>query len=202
MQYSTVKVWDKFVIFYHWSQVLVVFGAFIAIEFNEVDIHELLGYILTILVLSRVVWGFVGSKYARFSNFAYPLSSVISYVTSLRKHTPEYYLGHNPAGGCMVFVLIATLLGLIFTGLFTLGSIEFEGPLTDLLASIPDFVANDIRKIHELAGEFIIFILVPIHLMGVVVSTRLHKENLVGAMLTGKKKISGSTQVNNTNGNK
>jgi len=118
---QTVTVWDPFVRFFHWTLVICIIGQFITAEDFQ-DAHVILGYVIIGLVLSRILWGFVGTKHARFNDFLYRPSTTIRYLKSLFNGPPEHYIGHNPAGGAMIIVLLLSLLVTTFTGLMTLGS--------------------------------------------------------------------------------
>ena len=126
---QTVKVWDPFVRFFHWTLVFCIIGQFITAEDFQ-NVHVILGYVIIGLVLSRILWGFIGTKYARFNDFLYRPSTTIRYLKSLFNGRPEHYIGHNPAGGLMIIVLLLSLLVTTFTGLMTLGS-EGKGPFAD-----------------------------------------------------------------------
>ena len=94
------------------------------------NVHVKLGYFLICLVLARILWGFFGSKHARFSDFVYGPGTIITYLKGLIKGNPKHYLGHNPAGGIMIIILLFSLLVTSFTGLKILGS-KGQGPLAD-----------------------------------------------------------------------
>lgn len=196
-----IKVWDLPVRIFHWS--LVTFFVISYLTGDELDtIHAWSGYIVTVLILFRILWGFVGTKYARFSNFIYSLTEVKAYLKSLLTNSPKHYLGHNPAGGVMVLVLLTSLVFTCFSGLKAYG-VEGHGPLASVdMSLISTAYADDDKhdgdkkhedeedefwkEIHEFFGNFTLF-MVLIHIAGVVVSSRLHKESLVKAMVTGYK---------------
>jgi len=206
----TVKVWDIFVRTFHWTLVVSVIGLFISGEEFE-SVHIRLGYFVTFLVLARVVWGFIGTKHARFSDFLYPPSKIYQYLKGLVSSRPDHYLGHNPAGGLMVIILLLSLLLTSFTGLKILAA-KGKGPLANGYISMSKLAYADEDKsrdhdfkgrkrnkgekeddlwedIHESMTSFIILLTI-IHFSGVIVSSWAHKENLILAMITGTKKIS------------
>jgi cytochrome b len=181
-----VKVWDGFVRFFHWSLVLSFIAAYLTFQLGMQETHAILGYFITGLIVFRVTWGFIGSKYARFSDFIYSPKTVISYVKSIRSGHPAHYLGHNPAGGAMVLALLLALVIITVSGLVILGIIEFDGPLVGILHNISDETAYTFREIHEV-GINVMLVLIGLHIVGVILASVQHKKNLVKAMLTGYK---------------
>ena len=157
------------------------------------------------LVLLRILWGLVGTKHARFNDFIFSSSKVVQHVKDIGSGSPRHYFGHNPAGGYMVILLLSTLLLVTFSGLKTYG-IEGHGPFavnTD--TSVRSFAKAEMgtvedseegekegesfwEGIHEAASNFML-VLIALHILGVVMSSRLHKENLFKAMITGRKNI-------------
>lgn len=204
----SVKVWDIYVRIFHWTLLLVVLEQFITGEDLQ-SVHVPFGYFLIFLILSRTVWGFIGPKHARFNDFIYPPEDIIRYLKGLVNGRPIHYVGHNPAGGLMVIVLLLSLFVTAFTGLKTLAA-EGKGPLAVNGSSIVQMAyADDDERDHEEGGTyrngksetdtiweeiheamtgFMIFLIV-IHVCGVIVSSWVHKENLIFSMITGIKKI-------------
>lgn len=183
---SSIKVWDPFVRIFHWSLVLLFIIAF-ASEDGPAAVHIYAGYGISLLVLFRVFWGFVGTRYARFSNFLYGRSAQKRYLSSLIHRQPEHYTGHNPAGGMMVFILLAALLLQCFLGMVMIAG-DGEGPLAGSFLSI--FSNSVTEEIHDLLGHGLL-LLIAIHVSGVLVSSLLHRENLIRAMITGRKAAKG-----------
>ena len=183
---ATVKVWDRFLRFFHWTLVLCFAMAFISGEVRASSIHVITGYVLCVLLAARVYWGFKGSEYARFRAFIYPISEALEYLRSMLKGNPKHYYGHNPAGALMVFTMFGLLAVIFISGLLTLGTIDFEGPLLFLANRVSDETSYVFRHLHEFLPPVALG-LVALHLLGVLVGSIQHKENLVRAMLTGKK---------------
>jgi cytochrome b len=218
---KTVKVWDIFIRVFHWSLVASIIIQIITAESFK-KVHVNVGYFIIILFLTRLVWGFIGSKHARFADFIYPPHEIFGYLKGILKGNPKHYVGHNPAGGAMVFTMLFFLLLTTMAGLKTLGA-EGKGPLADFPIRIvneahangdrdnshADQEDHDGRKynredrnghdkdgkkehlwkeIHEFLVGIIIFLIV-IHICGVIVSSYLHKENLIRAMFTGEKNL-------------
>lgn len=201
---NPVPVWDILIRIFHWSLVVSFTIAYLTEDELE-DLHVIAGYVVLGLISFRVVWGFIGTKYARFSNFIYSFSEIKAYLLSLTSNKPKHYLGHNPAGGIMIIALLLSLFATTISGLKVYG-VEGHGPLADNgveVLVISKAYADDNEHEHEgkheenKEEEFweeiheffanLTLLLVFIHIAGVVVSSRLHGENLVRAMITGKK---------------
>ncbi len=193
-----VKVWDRFLRFFHWTLVLCFTTAFISGEVHLSTIHELVGYTLCVLLAARLYWGFRGSEYARFRAFIFPVSEAVSYLRSMLKGNPRHYYGHNPAGALMVFTMFGLLAVIFLSGLLTLGTIDFGGPLAFLANRVSDDASYVFRHVHEFLPNVALGLVV-LHLLGVLVGSIQHKENLVRAMLTGRKSPPLQSESNNQN---
>jgi len=169
---ATVRVWDPFVRIFHWSLVALVIVA--VATGDEVEwLHLAAGYAIAALVALRVLWGFVGSRHARFSAFVRPPSEVLRFVgQSLRLKAPRY-LGHNPAGGAMIVAMLALIAFIAATG-FMLTTDAYWGSKT-------------LKGVHE-AAAYTLIGLAFAHVAGVVLASVEHGENLVRAMITGRKR--------------
>ena len=190
-----VKVWDLFVRVFHWTLVLGFVTAFISGEVHAPLVHVLIGYYLVGLLIARVYWGFKGSEYARFRSFVFSPRETLAYAQGMIKGNPKHYLGHNPAGALMVFALLALLALILVSGLATLGWVGYEGPLVSMANDVSDETAALFREIHQCL-PWVGVGLVALHLLGVVSGSMQHKENLVRAMLTGKKQaVSDSESI-------
>lgn len=197
---QTIKVWDIFVRLFHWSLVLLFALAWLSGEGDLEQLHAWAGYLIGILVAMRLIWGIIGTKHARFSNFIYRPVEVAAYLKSLTTAYPKHFTGHNPAGGAMVVVMLFILTLVTWTGLETYAA-EGHGPLASSSMQITTAHADDDwsdHHSHHDAGEFwedihefsvnLMLILIFIHLAGVAISSLLHGENLPRAMITGRKK--------------
>ncbi len=193
---ATVKVWDIQIRLFHWTLVLGCVSAYLTAEFHLRDVHVLIGYMLCLLLVARIFWGFFGSQYAKFSSFIFSPAETFAYMRSMfGKHPVKHYLGHNPAGALMVFALLGLLTLIFSSGLVTLAVIDYEGPLMMLIDYVDDEASYAFRHLHELLTN-VGLVLVALHLMGVVGGSIQHNENLVRAMVTGRKASpahSGST---------
>ncbi|HHJ13637.1 MAG TPA: cytochrome B [Gammaproteobacteria bacterium] len=200
-----IRVWDPLLRIFHWSLVLAFSVAWLTGD-EESRIHIWSGYTVLGLISFRVVWGLLGSRHARFTDFLRGPAAVGQYLRSLAGGRPQHYEGHNPAGGWMVLAMLFTLFVVTLSGLEVYAIEEGRGPFagsTDTtpvtLAWIPTARADDDEdegesgedetaweEIHEASANFML-ILVFLHITGVLVSSRLHGENLVRAMITGRK---------------
>jgi len=198
---NTVQVWDPLIRIFHWALVVFFTTAFITGD-EESILHIYAGYTVIGLVLFRILLGFIGSDHARFRDFVFGPGKLVDYLKSLVSGNSKRYIGHNPAGGYMVVAMLITLLVVCVTGLKVYAA-EGHGPLavnaeTSLIASARAEEGSEVgeksennaeefwEEIHEAASYFML-VLIALHIIGVVVSGRLHKENLVKAMITGSK---------------
>jgi cytochrome b len=182
-----VSVWDVPTRLFHWTLVLSFTAAYFTAEFHHGYLHTLIGYFLCLLLVARVFWGFAGNQYARFKSFIFSPQETIAYLRAMVQNNPRYYFGHNPAGALMVFALLVLLALIILTGLVTLAVIDFEGPLLFLIDYFSDEASYAVRHLHGWLID-IALVMIPLHLLGVAAGSVQHKENLVRAMVTGKKK--------------
>jgi cytochrome b len=183
---SQIKVWDLPVRIFHWSLASLFLVAYIT-EDHFMTLHTLAGYIIGGLILFRLIWGFIGTEHARFKDFSYPPTRVISYLKSVISFKAEHYIGHNPAGGAMVFALLLFVAGTVFTGLVAYGGEQASGPFAGVMASTPRAVEKAAEEVHEFFANFTL-LLVLLHLTGVLLATLQHRENLVRSMVTGFKR--------------
>ncbi len=182
---TKIKVWDPLVRVFHWSMVTAFAIAYIT-EDDFLTIHSWAGYLILGLLVTRIIWGFVGSRYARFSNFVYSRATIVQFLKDTLRFRAKRYLGHNPAGGAMVILLITSLLITTLTGVALLGADEHAGPLASWFVASSDIWGEALEEVHEFFANFTLF-LVFVHIVGVLVESFIHKENLVSAMLSGFK---------------
>ncbi len=181
---SRIRVWDLPIRLFHW---LLVFS-FIATWLTEdndryLDFHVFFGYLFIGLLLFRLIWGIVGSHYARFAQFHYGFKAIRDYSKSLFSSHPQHFVGHNPAGSLAIFAIISLGLIVAVSGLLTLGGEEQHG----VFAGLFSFAEGEIfHEIHEISAWLLLGV-VGVHIAGVVVSSFLHRENLVRSMVTGYK---------------
>lgn len=166
-----ILVWDVPTRVFHWLLVSSFAGAYyIADSERYRDIHVKLGYIFLGLIAFRVLWGFWGTRYARFRSFLFKPGEVMAYLSALIKRKPSQYLGHNPAGSVAIWLLL--LLGII-------------SGVTGVMA-LKDIGGDIVVEWHDLVSEGMLAV-VAVHVLGVLVSSVMHRENLVRSMITGFK---------------
>lgn len=180
-----VKVWDPFIRIFHWSLASAFVLAYITEE-DVLSVHTLAGYVVLGLIVLRLVWGFIGTPHARFTDFAYSPANVWVFLTDTIYLRAKRYLGHNPAGGAMIFLLLISLLLTVFSGLAVYGT-ENSGPVAVLLAGAGEYVKEALEEVHEFFANLTL-LLVFIHVGGVVVESLIHRENLVASMVHGYKR--------------
>lgn len=174
-----VKVWDILVRFTHWA---VAAGVIANLAFTEDggQIHEYVGYTVVALVVIRLLWGFVGTKYARFSDFFPTPKRVKSHLNELKaqhvnnQSVKTEHLGHNPLGALMIFALWGAIIGLGLTGYLMESRVLGN---KDLFEGIHEVLANSL------------YVLVPLHVISAIVMSRLQKQNLIKSMVTGNKTV-------------
>lgn len=181
-----VKVWDPLVRFFHWSLVSAFIIAFVT-EDELMTLHSWAGYLILSLLLIRIVWGLVGTQHARFSDFIYSPGKILQFLKDTVHLRARRYLGHNPAGGAMVIMLMLSLLITGFSGMMLFGAEEQAGPLAGWFIGNGHQWGELLEEVHEFFANFTL-LLVFIHVAGVLVESFIHRENLVSAMLTGFKK--------------
>lgn len=171
MMSHRVLVWDVPTRVFHWLLVGSFAGAYYTADSERYrDIHVMLGYILLGLIAFRISWGFVGTRYAQFCSFLFKPSEVIAYLVSLTQQNAKLYLGHNPAGSVAIWLLV--LLGTV-SGVT--GVMVFQ-----------DIGGDIVVEWHDLVSEAML-VVVGLHVLGVIVSSVIHRENLVRSMVTGYK---------------
>lgn len=191
-----VRVWDPLIRVFHWSIVAAFAVAWLSAE--ELDtVHEVAGYVVAGLVAFRLIWGLVGSRYARFSQFLKGPRAVMSYLGDMARGKERRYLGHNPAGAAMIVALLVTLSGTALTGW-----LMAEPDRLALLPDMPQIVAparadddggaesgaeDVLEEVHETLANLML-LLVALHVGGVVLASFRHHENLARAMVTGDKR--------------
>lgn len=182
---STVKVWDPLVRIFHWLLVGAFFTAYLSAEESE-QLHILSGYLIISIVVGRLLWGFIGSPHARFKDFVVSPKTAINYFLAMVQRKHPRYLGHNPAGAIMILMLLGSVVATVFTGMVTLGIEEHTGPLANWVQNMGWHDDDVAEELHEFFANFTVFLVI-FHVSGVLLESLLHKDNLIKAMLTGKK---------------
>lgn len=178
-------VWDIFVRLFHWSLAASILFAWWSGEQggNWMQWHMYAGYSVLGLVLFRLLWGFAGSYYARFSEFVRSPAYTLKYGLQLAKRQEPHYIGHNPLGGWMVVMLLLLSAAQAGTGLFANDEIFTEGPLVHLVSYD---LSVEITRWHKLIFDGLL-IAIGLHLLGVIVHQVFKGEKLIQAMLHGRK---------------
>lgn len=189
-----MRIWDIPTRLFHWAIVLLVLLSFISVEAEWMQIHLLSGYTLLALLLFRVVWGFVGSETSRFRQFLVSPAKALRHLRSIRQPAPDTQVGHNPAGGWMVLVMLLLLAVQLVSGLF---NTEEYGKADAAAGPLVKFVGKDVAS---LAGDVhaINFILlatvIVLHILAIGAYARLKQQNLVQPMITGVKRLPAATR--------
>src|SRR5512135_1279612 len=172
MNKQRILVWDLPTRLFHWLLAASFLGAFLTAESERYrDIHVALGYTVLGLVAFRFVWGLVGTRYARFASFPVAPRRVFGYLKSLLTRAPQHHVGHNPAGSLAIYAILALALLAGASG----------------YAAYNEIGGETLAELHEGAANAMLG-LVLVHIAAVIVSSLLHRENLVAAMLNGYKR--------------
>ena len=180
------RVWDPLVRVFHWTLVAAFFIAFVT-EDDLMSLHAWAGYEILVLLIIRVLWGFVGSKHARFTDFVTRPSVAWAYLRDTLRFRAKRYVGHNPAGGLMIVLMLIGLLLTGVSGMALYGVEEHAGPMAALFAhGNYAWLEDPLEGLHEFFANSMM-LLVVIHVAGVVVESLIHGENLVRSMWNGQK---------------
>ncbi len=174
-----IRVWDPFVRTFHWALSASFAVAWLSSKDAE-GLHNAAGYVAGALVALRVVWGFVGPGYARFAQFVRSPETVIDYLRAIKHGSERRYIGHNPAGGAMIVVLLAATAATAVSG-WLLTTDAFWG-------------STALQRVHSALAHGVLALVV-IHLGGVALASLHHHENLVRAMIVGVKRAAGPGDV-------
>lgn len=178
-----MKVWDLFVRLAHWTLVLSVLGAWLTAEADgeaAKKLHEWLGYLALAVLALRIPWGWIGTRYARFSQFVCAPAQTLAYAKAVATGSERRHLGHNPLGAWMILALIVMVIAASASGWLYVTE-RFWGE-------------EWLEETHEALANGLLF-LVALHVAGVVFSSLRHRENLVRAMFTGRKRPPGPGDV-------
>ncbi len=176
-------MWDLFLRIFHWSLAFFFLLAYFLVT-DRLRLHGHAGYTVALLVLFRVLWGVIGSRQARFVDFVvWPWKSM-RYLVLLLRGRANSYLGHNPAGAAMIVALLACVLLTSLSGV-ALFALEGSGPLANTF--VANWPGDLLAGVHEFSANLSLALVV-IHVIGVVYSSYIYRENLIKSMITGKKK--------------
>jgi cytochrome b len=176
---SRVRVWDLFVRLFHWSLVLSMVAAWFTSSGRD-ETHQWIGLIAATLVALRLIWGFAGSHFARFGQFVKGPLKVLTYLAAIMRGTEKRYIGHNPAGGAMVIILLAAVCATATTGY--------------LMTTDAYYGDEFMQGLHSICAYGTVALIL-IHVGGVILASVRHKENLVVAMFSGEKRAAEHDDV-------
>lgn len=171
IQAPTIRVWDPFVRLFHWSVVAICAVNMTVLDDGKLA-HRWLGYGAMALLAARIIWGFIGSRRARFADFVTGPRRLAAYVRALTRGRAPRFIGHNPAAAMMILTLMTTLASIGVTGwMMTLDA--FWG-------------AEWLEELHEALSNGLV-VLVAVHVSAAVIESLRHRENLILSMITGRK---------------
>lgn len=182
-----VRVWDLPTRLFHWTLAVAVVVSYVTSgeEGTPFVVHTISGYVVALLLVFRLIWGFVGSAHSRFSDFVYSGRSVKDYARRLLQFDPPRFVGHNPLGGWMVILMLVVLAGTVVSGLL---SGDDDGGAGILLPLVAAPGGEGLKEVHEVFGNAIV-VLAGIHVLAVFADWLLTGDNLVMAMITGRKRL-------------
>jgi cytochrome b len=188
----SVQVWDPAVRIFHWSLAIAFFAAYLSGEELHA-LHEVMGYTILVLVIFRIIWGFIGPGHARFADFVHGPAVVLANLKDIVLMRPKRYLGHGPAAGAMVLLLLIMLAATTATGIIA----DEQRESAHMISSV-GAADNEIRdehedeeslvtELHETLANYTLA-LVFVHVAGVLLASFTHRENLARSMVTGRKR--------------
>ena len=186
-----VQIWDLPIRLFHWLTVLLVAGAYVTERFNWIDWHVRIGETLFALVLFRLLWGCFGSETARFRSFVASPAAAWVHLRHVFRREADLQVGHNPAGGWMVLLLLALLFVETLSGIYVYNEVADEGPLS---AWVPASIANAISTVHAM-GWYVLIAAVALHVGAIVLYAVAKGNNLLRPMLTGRKPLPASIRA-------
>jgi len=184
-----IRVWDLPIRLFHWFLVVFITGSFVSINLGDefIQWHAYFGYSILVLLVFRIVWGFVGSTHARFTSFFPTKKAILNYLSG----SSPRVLGHNPIGAISVFALLFALSIQVITGLFVDDEVSFKGPLEKY---VPSSVSSFLSQIHE-GNQVVILTLITIHIAAIIFYKKFKAEDLIKPMISGDKEIDPSEEA-------
>jgi cytochrome b len=179
-----VRIWDAPTRVFHWTLAGCVAGDWFTRDARYLDIHECFGYAIGVLVAFRLLWGFVGTHWARFASFSYTPLAAWRYLGALARGRQGHYLGHNPAGSWSIYALLTLAALEVVTGVVTLGAEKRQG----MLAGCFGYRVGDLAHGAHQWLAYAMLAVVGVHILGVLVGCLADRQNLVASMLSGAKR--------------
>ena len=185
---KAVRVWDLPTRIFHWLLAACVVGSVISAKVggNAMVWHFRLGYVVFTLLAFRILWGLVGGRWSRFASFVYAPATVVRYLRGQAGTNEHLDVGHNPLGAFSVFGLLALLAAQVGTGLFADDDISNTGPLIKFVSGA---TSSLLTKWHKNFGQWLIIVLVLLHVGAIIFYLVKKNQNLVSPMLTGDKRL-------------
>jgi cytochrome b len=180
-----ILVWDIPTRAFHWLTAVLVLAAYLTWRLDLMEWHAICGDALLTLVIFRLLWGFFGSDTTRFASFVSGPRAALQHLARLFRREPDHQVSHNPAGGLMVLLLIAFLLGETLSGIYVDNDVVDEGPLTEHVAAP---VANAITTLHWVLWDALLAA-IALHLLTILAYALGKGQNLLTPMITGKKRM-------------
>jgi len=186
-----VRVWDLPTRLFHWALVVALIAQVITGKIGGAAMtwHLRIGYCIFALIVFRLVWGFVGGHWSRFASFIYGPARVLRYLRNRHAAGDLFHVGHNPLGSASVFAMLAILIVQVATGLIGDDEIANIGPLNRFVSTATGVAAT---AWHKGAGFGIILVLVVLHVLAIVFYRVRKKQDLIGPMFSGDKRLPGA----------
>ena len=190
---QTITVWDIPTRIFHWLIVALFLFQWFSMEFMDdwMEYHELAGYAFLTLLLFRLVWGFIGPEYVRFSHFLHSPRIILNYSKSIFDRNAAPHAGHNPLGGLSVLVLLLLLLVQAISGLFMTDDILFYGPYYN---SVSDETQKLMSRLHHMSFDMLVW-LIALHIVAVLFYVFFKKQSIVAAMIHGRKNVGDGNSI-------
>ncbi len=185
----SIRVWDAPVRLFHWLLLTLVVALYVSQFLDLMWLHYRLGEAALSLVIFRLLWGFFGSETALFAQFLTPPRAAIAYLAAFRRPAKGDTIGHNPAGGWMVVLLLLLLAAQALSGLFARADPHSAGPLNHFLGK----PASDLVSAFHSWNFYVLLAAIAVHVAAIVAHAALRGENLLRPMISGKKRLPAAT---------
>jgi cytochrome b len=182
-----VRVWDLPIRLFHWSLATLVIAAIVTVKIDALQWHFYCGYAVLVLLGFRLVWGVVGTHYARFASFGCSPTTVLKHLRDLKSGRVSAYLGHTPIGSMSVLAMLTVVLLQVASGLFSNDDISSEGPLVKFISKT---VSDRFSWFHTEVNAYLIYGLIGLHIAAIAFYYFKKKDDLVTSMVTGDKEWS------------
>lgn len=183
-----VRVWDLPTRLFHWTLALCVIGSIVSgqIGGNAMVWHMRLGYVVFTLLAFRLLWGFVGGRWSRFASFAYGPRTLWRYLRGGGRGDEHLEVGHSPVGAVSVFAMLLFLAVQVASGLVADDEIATVGPLNRFVSTATGLAMT---TYHKTGGQWVLIVLVVLHVLAIVLYRLRQRKDLVGPMLRGDKQL-------------